>query len=115
MRPRDVPTAVGILMSMISFGLRAAEPQPLMFHVPGLDRNQAPIPPITRNPNGSAACQFLNPPRSGTHGALRKHVGLLGASPYQVSILPQHESLTKMPAHFLRFMLSALHWRKPFL
>jgi len=72
MRPRDVPTAVGILMSMISFGLRAAEPQPLMFHVPGSDRNQ-------------------------------------------VSILPPHESLTKMPAHFLRFMLSALHWRKPFL
>jgi hypothetical protein len=55
MRPRDVPTAVGILMSMISFGLRAAEPQPLMFHVPGSDRNQ-------------------------------------------VGILPQHESLTKMPA-----------------
>jgi hypothetical protein len=42
---------------MISFGPRAAEPQPLMFHVPRPDRNQ-------------------------------------------VGILPQHESLTKMPAHF---------------
>src|SRR5580704_17290282 len=111
MRPRDVPTAAGILMSMICFvsalvgrgsnaasrrshgcwysdvddlpRLRAAEPQPLLFHVRGPDRIQTPIPPFTRNPNGSAACQPLISPRSGIHGALRKHVGLLGASPYQ--------------------------------